>query len=353
MGGAERMMVHTANELSDTARISFISLTGGDDLRPELRGSIRVVSLGKKKSLSAIPALLKFIRKEKPDVLISTQIHVNLIAVLMKVLFRTKTKIILREATSAGSQFMIYRDMKSRLVKTAVRLLYPRADAVVAICEAVKHNLVEHHFIKPSQASVIYNPVLNGYFREGIKHDAGHAFFHAGVPVIVSVGRLAPLKNFTLLIEAFALLEKNLDARLIIIGEGEEREKLSVLIRKYKLEEKIFLAGKIINPYPFVKKSSVYALTSLFEGLPNALIEAMACGIQLVSVDCPGGSAEVLMNGKLGRLVEMNNPQALATAIREVCRNPVDKSVLMESANRFEAHRTGAAYIKLIQGLVE
>ena len=353
IGGAERMMIHTANELSGHMRTSFLSLTGGEELKSEVKNSVRLFSFGKKKSLSAIPDILRFIRTEKPDVIISTQIHVNLVAVLLKIIFGVKAKIVLREATSPGSQFIAFNDFKSRLVKMAVKILYPRADAIVAICEAVRSNLVEHRFARPSQISVIYNPVVNSNLAEKIKYDVEHDFFNAGVPVIISVGRLAPAKNFSLLVEAFGALSKNFDARLIIIGDGPEKEKLISQVKESGLEDKIFLAGKIMNPYPWLKKSSVYVLTSLFEGLPNALIEAMACGVQLVSVDCPGGSKEVLMNGALGKLVELNNPAALADAIREACESPVDREQLTDSSKRFEARITADGYLSLINNLVK
>ncbi len=353
LGGAERMMIHTANQLSNHARVSFLALTRGDDLKNELQNSVRLVSLEKKKSLSAIPALLKFLKHEKPDVLISTQIHINLIAMIMKVFFHTKTKNILREATSLGSHFILFKDIRSKLVKILVRKLYPKADLIIAICNAVKNNLLEHHFAKPHQIAVIYNPVVNSNFSEGIKEQVDHEFFHAGVPVIISVGRLTPSKNFALLIRAFAQLNKKHDSRLIIIGDGTEREKLDRLIVELQLSDKIKLAGKILNPYPYLKKASVYVLSSLYEGLPNALIEAMACGLQLVSVDCPGGSREILLNGALGKLVPINNVHALADAIEEAMQKPVPQKLLIEGATRFEAQKISLEYLTLVKNLLE
>jgi len=350
IGGAERMMVHTANEMSHQLRVSFLSLTGGGELKGELKKEIVLYSFDNKKSLSSLPSVLGFLKKEKPDVLISTQIHVNLIAVLLKIIFRLKTKIVLREATSPGSQFLEFNDFKSKLVKLAVRRLYPKADAIIAICEAVKKNLLEHHFAKPSQVSVIYNPVINSFFLEGIRAEAKHEFFYAGVPVVISIGRLTRTKNFALLLNAFALFLKKSDARLIIIGDGPEKENLLRKIKELQLERKTFLPGKILNPYAYLEKSSVYVLTSLFEGLPNALIEAMACGVQLVSVDCPGGSAEILMNGKLGKLTRMN-PEVIAEAMQKVLMHPVDKQLLLAGTKRFESAKISNEYLALIQKL--
>jgi glycosyltransferase involved in cell wall biosynthesis len=352
IGGAERMMVHSANGLSAYMKVTFISLTGGDTLENELQDTVHLMNFNKKNTRSAIPALLQFLRKEKPDVLISTQIHVNLVAVIMKVFFRIKTKIVLREATTPGAQFTAFTGFKSGLVRTAVRILYPRADAIVAICDAVKNNLIDFHFARPSQVFVIYNPVLNDAFRKGVMENASHPFFQSLTPVFISVGRLAPAKNFELLIRAFDLLNKNMDSRLIIIGEGVEKDMLKSLITNLKLDDKVSLTGQLVNPYPYIKQSSAYVLTSLFEGLPNALIEAMACGIQLVSVNCPGGSAEVLMNGAAGRLIEAD-AEAIASAMRESIQNPVEKNILLESAKRFESEKTTAEYLKLLNTLVK
>ncbi|MEO8085694.1 MAG: glycosyltransferase [Bacteroidota bacterium] len=352
MGGAERMMIHTANQLAKYVQVSFLSLTGGAELKPELQKNVRLISFEKKKTLAAIPAILKFLKTEKPDVLISTQIHVNLVAMLLKIVFRTKTKIILREATSPGAQFMNFQDVRSRTVKWMVKMLYPKADAIVAICEAVKNNLVEHHFAKMEQVTVIFNPVINQHLIEGMKVETDDEFFHAGVPVIISSGRLAPVKNFSLLIESFHKLLQKQDARLIIMGEGQERSKLESLISQVHLDRKVKLIGMKQNPFPYLKKSSVYVLTSLFEGLPNALIEAMACGLQLISVDCPGGSGEVLMNGELGKLVPMNNVDALADAMSAAIQNPLPKNLLLEGVKRFDAEKVSVEYLKLVERLV-
>ena len=353
MGGAERMVIHSANELSKHLQVSLLSLTGGEDLRKELNNNVAFHSLEKKKSLSAIPVILKFLRKEKPDVLVSTQIHVNLIAVLLKLFFRVKVKIILREATTPGSHFLEFGDFKSKLVKIAVRILYPHADAIVAICEAVKYNLTTQHFARPEQIAVIYNPVVNPEFLERIKDNAEHPFFQSGKPVVISVGRLAPAKNFSQLIKAFNLLQKEIDARLLIIGEGQERMKLTSLISELGLNDKVMLTGQMSNPYPYLKKSTVYVLASLYEGLPNALIEAMACGIQVVSVDCPGGSREILLDGKLGRLVNVNDPEALAIGMKESFQFPVERKLLLEGSRRFESEKTALGYLTLIKKILK
>lgn len=353
VGGAERMMVQTANGLSLHARITFLTLTGGDSLQHELNGNILLKGFGNKKSLPAIPSLIRFLKKEKPDVLISTQIHVNMIAILAKMLSGVKTKIILREATTPGAQFKTFTDVRSRLVNVSAKKLYRKADAIVALCEAVKTNLVDHGFAHPDQVSVIYNPVVNDALQKGLQENVTHPFFNAGVPVYISVGRLARAKNFSLIIRAFSLLIRKKDARLMLIGDGPEKEMLNELVVKLQLRDKIAFTGQVVNPYPYLRQADVYVLSSLFEGLPNALIEAMACGIQLVSVNCPGGSAEVLMNGKVGKLVPENDPEQLANAMLEMIEHPVNKEVLIESARRFNAEQTTAGYLHLLERLLK
>jgi glycosyltransferase involved in cell wall biosynthesis len=353
MGGAERMMINTANELCKQSRVSFLSLTGGVALKGELSDDVTLHSFENKNSLSSIPALLKFIRKEKPTVLISTQIHVNLIAVLLKVFFGVKTKIILREATSPGSHFLMHGSARWRLVNIAMKWLYPKADSIVAICEAVKINLVESGYAPSSKVEVIYNPVINERFRKAQAEEIDHPFFRSEVPIYISVGRLAPAKNFPLLIEAFSLLVKNRDARLIIIGEGGERKNLEKLISHFNLKEKISLPGEKIYPYSWMRRANTYVLSSLYEGLPNALIEGMACGLQLVSVDCPGGSKEILEDGKCGWLVKMSDAKSLADAMIESLDRPVDKKILEVSVKRFEAETIGQKYFSLVSQLTQ
>src|SRR5699024_364664 len=137
-------------------------------------------------------------------------------------------------------------------------------------------------------------------------------------PVILAIGRLTYQKGFDILIEAFRKISKKYSMKLIILGEGEQRQELELLINKYALGDRISLQGFVDNPYRYMKRAAIFVLPSRWEGFPNVLVEAMACGVPVVATTCPGGSIEILENGKWGELVEPGDSDALVDAILKV-----------------------------------
>jgi glycosyltransferase involved in cell wall biosynthesis len=127
------------------------------------------------------------------------------------------------------------------------------------------------------------------------------------------------------LIDAFARLRETRPAHLIILGEGEERARLESLVQELQLASDVALPGFVQNPYAYMHRAAVFVLSSIWEGLPNSVIEALACGCPVVSTDCPNGPAEILDGGKYGHLVPMGNPQDLAEAIGKVLDGEVRK----------------------------
>lgn len=124
-------------------------------------------------------------------------------------------------------------------------------------------------------------------------------------------------KNYTTLIKAFALVKKEVDARLVILGDGEERKKLELLVNELGINDSVSMPGFVDNPYAYMSRADVFVLPSLWEGFPNVLVEAMACNTPVIATDCPGGSAEILDNGKWGVLVINNNIDNLSEAIKK------------------------------------
>jgi glycosyltransferase involved in cell wall biosynthesis len=123
-------------------------------------------------------------------------------------------------------------------------------------------------------------------------------------------------KDFPTLINAFARLRQSRPARLLILGEGPERPMLEALLAQLGVEQDVSLPGFVKNPYPYMARASVFAMSSRWEGLPTVLIEALYCGAPIVATDCPSGPSEILRNGEIGRLVPMKEPTALAEAIK-------------------------------------
>ena len=153
------------------------------------------------------------------------------------------------------------------------------------------------------------------------------------------------------LLHAFSRITHEQPCRLIILGEGKERESLEALVRYLKLEDKVALPGFADNPYPFMRAASVFVLSSRWEGLPTVLIEAMACGCPVVATNCPSGPSEILEASRWGILVEVGNADALANAIKQTLAQPLPSVVLEARAAAFSRERSIDAYSKLLASL--
>ena len=202
-------------------------------------------------------------------------------------------------------------------------------------------------------AEYIYNPTLSDNYEELANIPVEHPWFQSEIPVIIGVGRLALPKGFDTLIRAFAILQKNMDARLVILGEGDKREELNDMINELKLQNKVWMPGYEKNPYRFIKKSNLFVLSSLFEGLPNVLIEALALGVPCVSTRCKSGPREILLEGKGGYLVDVGNAQQMAEAMEKALVDKKNTERMLQTAMnmlyRFTPQEVGKQYLEVIE----
>jgi glycosyltransferase involved in cell wall biosynthesis len=169
-------------------------------------------------------------------------------------------------------------------------------------------------------------------------------------PIILGVGRLVPQKDFSTLIKAFSRVRRSRPAHLVIIGEGRQRSEFTTLAQSLGIEKDIWMPGFFDNPYAFMSKASMLVLSSIYEGLPNVLIEALACGCPIVSTDCPSGPSEILEKGKFGTLVPMGDIHALAQAIHHTLNNPPNRNDLPLRAADFDIEKVSRQYLDVLFG---
>jgi glycosyltransferase involved in cell wall biosynthesis len=170
---------------------------------------------------------------------------------------------------------------------------------------------------------VIYNPsVMASEVLEKAKSPLDHPWFKPDQPpVLIAIGRLEQQKDYPTMIKAFAEVRQAQPARLLILGEGRDRISLEKLIKEYGLDQDVSLPGFVSNPYAYLSRADLFVLSSRWEGLPTVLIEALCCGTQVVSTDCPSGPREILKDGKYGRLTPVGDVGALAAAINLSLKN--------------------------------
>ncbi len=238
--------------------------------------------------------------------------------------------------------------------KIMIKLFYNRAKKIIAVSKAIKKDLITNFNIKKDKIKVIYNPIDFKKIQEKSKEKIKHPFFNnKNNKIILGCGRLIKRKNFSNLIKAFKRVNNNIpETKLIILGKGEERKNLKQLIKELNLQNKVNLIGAVKNPYKYMSQSDLFALPSNWEGFPMVLIEAMACGTQIVSTNCPSGPYEALKAGKYGELVPVKNYKKLAQAIIKTLNKPsIKEEAIKKRAKDFDSKKIVNKYLKTIKKL--
>jgi glycosyltransferase involved in cell wall biosynthesis len=231
------------------------------------------------------------------------------------------------------------------------RWFYPWADAVVTVSNAAGEDLVQITEISPEKVQTIYNPVVTDDLKEKAAEPVEHPWFQPEAPpVILGAGRLERQKDFETLIRAFRHVRTDRPARLIILGRGSLKEQLQGLAQSLGVGDDVLLPGFVNNPFTYMARSSVFVLSSRFEGLPGVLIQAMATGCPVVSTDCPSGPREILIDGELGPLVPVGDVEGLARGILETLDDPPDSRFLKDEAERFSDTAAVEAYTQVLTG---
>ncbi len=318
-GGAERVMLNLAGGFLERGHgVDLVLARREGPLLRQVPEGAGLVDLRARKPLGAVPRLAAYLRRERPDALFSTMTHANIAARMACLLSRTGVPCLLREASALSRELAAARRLDRWLVPRLVRLLYPGAAAVVALSRGVADDLCRVTGLRRERVQVIYNPVVSPALLRSSREPVDHPWLRQPVPVILAVGRLTRQKDFPTLLQAFALLRARREARLLILGEGEERPALEALCRELEIAEAVDLPGFVDNPRPFMAAASLMVLSSRWEGLGNVLIEALACGTPVVATDCPEGPREVLGDGAYGQLVPVGDAEALARAMERV-----------------------------------
>jgi glycosyltransferase involved in cell wall biosynthesis len=286
---------------------------------------VNVVELKRHRLLSCLPALALYLYRAVPTVMLSTPNQANIVAILARRLAGVETRLIVREASTLSLAASNATNRRGHLRPFYTRLFYGKADGIVAISEGVADDLAACARIDRTRISVIYNgiDVLETLCEAAEPVD--HAWLRPGEPpVILGAGRLHKSKDFPTLIRAFAKLRRRCEARLIILGEGEERVKLQALILDLGVKRDAELPGFVKNPFAYMARARVFAFSSAWEGFGNVVLEALACGTPVVSTDCPSGPAEILDGGTYGTLVPVGDDAALAETLARALEAPAD-----------------------------
>lgn len=304
--------------------------------------------------LGTIPRLARYLKREQPQVLISALAYPNIAAILAGQLAGSKTKIIVTARNTMSIEVAHASKKKIRHIPGAVQQFYPRASAIVGVSKGVSDDLADILQFSRHHVVTIHNPVVSPDISEKIQKKVSHPWFGDGqIPVVLGIGRLRPQKDFSTLLRAFAQVRKQKKARLMILGEGNLRSELEILAVELGIDKDVAFPGLVDNPFAYLARAAVFVLSSRWEGLPGVLIQALACGCPVVSTDCPSGPAEILENGKYGKLVPVQDTEAMAQAILTTIETPFDPELLRTRADDFSVAAGTDAYLRLIRKILQ
>ncbi len=323
-GGAERVMIHIARGFAERGvAVDLVLAQAKGPYLAQVPAAARIVDLRARRVLTSLPALIRYLRSERPQVLVSISSHGNIVALWARTAAHVPTRafVTVHNIVSEAAQHPFAT--RARVLPYLQRLCYPWADGIVAVSTGVAQDISHTTGIPLDRIHVVSNPVVTPELLERAREAPGHPWFGPGAcPVILGVGRLSWEKDFATLVRAYALVRAQRAARLVILGEGPERPHLEALVRKLDGPADVDLPGFVPNPYAFMAHCAVFALSSATEGLPTALIEALAAGAPVVATDCRSGPREILQDGRFGRLVPVGNVAALAQAILATMAQP-------------------------------
>jgi glycosyltransferase involved in cell wall biosynthesis len=349
-GGAERLHVNLANDwVAKKLKVEFVLLRGKGDLISLLAPEIEVKTLNVDRIRDAVLPLAVYLRKSRPDVVIAAMWPLTSAVVFSWLLSGRVGKLILSEHENLSQSYIGQSRAKAGYVKNLIRYTYPLASGIVAVSHGVKKDLCFLGSLSANKVRVIHNPAAVGlsHFREGLGKQT--QLWGAGCDWhVLSVGRLSLQKDHGTLIRAFALLPKDLKVKLFILGEGPLRAELSELISELGLQEHVSLPGYSEDIYQWFRTADLFVLSSRWEGFGNVIVEALECGVPVVSTNCPSGPDEILENGRYGKLVPVQDPVALAKAIVQSLNEIHDRETLMLRAQDFSVGKISEEYLSYI-----
>ncbi|MCU7891791.1 MAG: glycosyltransferase [Candidatus Thiodiazotropha sp. (ex Ustalcina ferruginea)] len=318
----------------------------GPNLPEERPANLRVIELKAHHVYSALPEIMDYLRRNRPFVLLSDKDRVNRTALLANALSGTKARLALRSGTTVSLNLASRRLFDRFVQRNSMRYLYRRADAILMPSKGAADDFASSIGLPRELISVVPSPIITPGFLERLNQPIDHPWFNPGEPrVILSVGELCRRKDFTTLIRAFAQLSNNYDCRLLILGEGRARQRLEQEVRQHKLDHRVSLPGFVENPYPYMKHAGLFVLSSLWEGMPVVLIEALAAGTPVAATNCPSGPAELLAGLPDGLLAEPGDVSGLAEAMARQLDNPLPAAELSASVEAYTVENSVASYL--------
>lgn len=349
-GGVERMVANLAGGLLDlgiAVDLLVARATGGH--LGAIPRAVRVVPLGVRHTHSALPVLTAYLRQERPAAMLAAKDRAIRVATVARRLARQRVRLVGRLGTTVSAALQGRTAFTRRVWFLAMRGFYRHLDALVAVSQGVADDVRAITGLPEERVLVIRNPVVTPELTRLAAQPREHPWLReAKLPVVVGMGRLTRQKDFPTLLRAFSRVRAERPCRLIILGEGRDRAGLEALAEALGVRADVDLPGFAENPYPYLASASLFVLSSVWEGSPNALTEAMALGTPVVATDCPSGPRELLRGGSVAPLVPLGQVEALARAMLAQLERPTAAASLREAVRDYDVAVSARAYARAL-----
>ncbi len=352
-GGVERMIVNLARGITTLGNpVDLVVRNARSSYLIDLPPSLKLVELDTIHP-DVITAASIYLKDSRPRAILVSKEKNCVIAIKARERSRIESRIVMRVPVHITERLRQQKigPLKKWKKRRKSRNIYKQADSLIAVSSGVASDISNITGTPLEKIHTIPNPVvtpdMEALAGKSIEHDW---FTPKDKPVLVGLGRLDHQKNFEALIRSVGKVREQIDCRLLILGEGRWRPRLERLIKALGMTASVQLPGFVENPYPYLARADLFVLSSLWEGSPNALSEALALGVPVVSTDCESGPREVLQNGKYGPLVSVGDTNAMASAIIETLSDPPTAEFLKSAVNEYNVDDAAKSYLKVLFG---
>lgn len=347
-GGVETLSISLAKEFEKKGYTpEFVLVEAKGDLLASVSKNWNIVDLKSKRLRSAIVPLNQYLRGKKPDAMIAALWPLTCVSLIAKIFSGSSLVAAVSEHNTLSQQYSHFGFFRRFFLKLSL-MLYRLADIRITVSSGVANDVSRLSGIPKEKFNIIYNPLPFEISKSLDIKEAESTWNHWTGSRVITVGRLKKQKNHLMLIEAFKKLLERMDARLIILGSGELEQTIRNKIQSLALADKVLMPGQTPDPIPFYCSSNLFVLSSDYEGFGNVIIEALACGLPIVSTDCPSGPAEILENGRFGTLTPVGDSHALADAMFNALNSEHDYDALKRRARDFSPDIIANQYLQLL-----
>lgn len=329
--------------------VDLLKVRGHGPELGQLPSGTRMVDLGRAHVYSSLGPVIRYLRRERPEALLSDKDRVNRVALLARRLSGARIRLGLRTGTTVSVDLQDRSALERRLHYLSMHYGYSQANAIIVPSAGAADDLAAFARLPRDTISVIPNPVVDDTLLKRAAERVEHPWFQdAVVPVILGAGELCARKDFETLLHAFALVLHQREARLLLLGRGKRHARLLALARQLGIAEHVQLPGFVENPYQYMARAALFVLSSRYEGFGNVLVEALAVGTPVVSTDCPSGPREILQEGRIGPLVPPGDAPTLAEAMLRTLDAPPSKERLLAAAAPYHSNASARRYLEVL-----